>query len=157
MRSADYLAEQQVPFDPLPHAPAFRATRRARWLRTPGREVAKSVLLYASDGFVVAVLRSTHEVDLGAIAREWGGPVRLATPDEAGAVFRDCEWGSVPAFGNLYGLPTLLDAGIGPDDDILFDVGSHFAVVRMTCRDYERLTGALRVDLARPVTSQAGR
>jgi Ala-tRNA(Pro) deacylase len=154
MRSADYLAAQRVPFDALPHAPAFCASRRARWLRTAGREVARAVLMVGPDGPFLVVLRSTHEIDLTALARHWGGPLRLARPDEAAAVFLDCEWGAVPAFGNLYGLPTLLDAGIESQDEIVFEVGSHFAGVRMACRDYERLTGALRLDCCRPVKSR---
>src|SRR4051812_42860880 len=117
MRVVNYLADQRVRFDPLPHAPAFSASRRARWLRTPGRQVARAVLLVGPGGCFLAVLRSTHEIALNELTRHWGGPLRLARLDEAAAVFRDCEWGAVPAFGNLYGLPTVLDDGIHPEDD----------------------------------------
>jgi Ala-tRNA(Pro) deacylase len=152
MRVANYLSAQNVPFDPLAHAPAFCASRRARWLRTPGQYVARAVLLVGPDGYLLAVLRSTHEIDLTELARRFPGPLRLARIDEAVEVFRDCEWGAVPAFGNLYGLPTVLDAGMDSDDEIVFEIGSHFADVLMTCGEFERLTGACRVDFARPLT-----
>lgn len=148
MRATSYLADQHVPFDPLPHAPAFCASRRARWLRSPGREVARAVLLVGPDGPFLAVLRCTHEIDLDALARHWGGPIRLARLDEAAAVFRDCEWGAVPAFGNLYGLPVVLDAGLR-EEEVVFEIGSHFADVRLSARTFEQLTGAFRVDFAR--------
>ena len=45
MRVADYLADQQVSFEALLHAPAFSASKRARSLRVAGRDVAKAVLL----------------------------------------------------------------------------------------------------------------
>src|SRR5262245_32881176 len=153
MRVTNYLSAQNVPFDPLAHAPAFCASRRARWLRTPGRDVARAVLLVGPEGFLLAVLRSTHEIALDDLARLCGGPLRLASIDEAVAVFRDCEWGAVPAFGNLYGLTTVLDDGIHPHDEIAFEIGSHFADVRMTCGEFERLTGASRMSFARPVRS----
>ena len=82
-------------------------------------------------------------------ARARGVTVRLARPEESARVFRDCEWGAASAFGNLYGLPTILDAGFAAADQLVFEIGSHFADVRLSCRDYERLTGAMRLDFAR--------
>jgi Ala-tRNA(Pro) deacylase len=155
MRSTSYLAEQRVAFDPIAHAPAFCASRRASWLRTPGREVAKAVLLAGPDGLFLAVLRATHEVALDELSGLWSGTVRLASAEESARVFRDCEWGAASAFGNLYGLPTILDAGLDAGDRIVFEVGSHFAGVRLTCRDFERLTGALRLDFTRPLPRRA--
>ena len=151
MRIADYLAVQQVPFDSLPHAPAFSASKRARRLRVPGAEVAKAVLVSGPEGFFLTILPATHEIDLGLLARHWGGPVRLARVEEASRLFFDCEWGAVPAFGNLYGLPTLLDASLPCSSWVVFDAGSHFQDVRLYCEDFERLTGALRLAFARPI------
>jgi Ala-tRNA(Pro) deacylase len=152
VRVADYLAQEQIDFDPIPHAPAFCASRRARWLSTPGHRIAKAVLLCGPDGFFLAVLRATHEVALDELSALWGGPVRLAGAEESARIFRDCEWGAASAFGNLYGLPTVLDAGFAPVDQLVFEIGSHFADVRLSCRDYERLTGAMRLDFARQVS-----
>jgi Ala-tRNA(Pro) deacylase len=151
MRTADYLADQQVPFVPLRHAPAFSASKRARSLGVAGREVAKSVLLVTEEGPFLAVLPATHEIDLAELARHWGGAVRLARVDEAARLFYDCEWGAVPAFGNLYGLTTLLDAGVPADAWMAFETGSHFEDVGLLCADFERLSGALRLGFARPI------
>src|SRR4051812_40736647 len=45
MRVPLLLAEHHVPFETLHHAPAFTAQRRAHFLRIPGRQLVKSVLL----------------------------------------------------------------------------------------------------------------
>ncbi len=150
MRSADYLARQQVPFEILPHAPALCASKRARNLRLPGREVAKAVLLIGPDGYLLAVLPATHEVDLKLLAASCGGPVHLAPFEEVVHLFSDCERGAVPAFGSLYGLPTLLDTHLTAGEVVL-EAGSHFAGVRLALDDFERLTGALRLSFARPI------
>jgi Ala-tRNA(Pro) deacylase len=150
MRSADYLARQQVPFETLPHAPAPCASKRARNLRLPGREVAKAVLLVGPDGYLLAVLAATHEIDLKLLAASCGGSLRLARAEEIGRVFPDCERGAVPAFGSLYGLPTLLDSGLTPEEVVL-EAGSQFAGVRLALADFERLSGALRLEFARPI------
>jgi Ala-tRNA(Pro) deacylase len=151
MRIADFLAEQQISFESLPHAPAFSAQKLAKYLHVKGGEVAKAVLLHGPQGFFLAVLPATHQADLAVLAAHQGGEVRLAAGDEVTRVFRDCEWGAVSPFGNLYGLPTLLDAGITPDMWIVVVAGSHVEAVRLSCRDFERLAGSVRLAFARKI------
>jgi Ala-tRNA(Pro) deacylase len=88
-------------------------------------------------------------VDLGHLARMRGGPVRLATKQEVVVTFRDCEWGVVSPFGNLYGLPTLLDEGLEQEDWIVIEAGTHFDAVRLSPRDFARLAGCERGAFAR--------
>jgi len=149
MRVAEFLQERQVPFETLLHPPAFTAQKRARFLHVPGREVAKVVLLHGPGGYVLAVLAATDRVDTGGVGLALGGPVRLADDDEIAAVFRDCEWGVVPPFGTLYGLPVLLDEGIRPDTLMVFETTMHAEAVRLLCRDFERLEHPRRLALSR--------
>jgi Ala-tRNA(Pro) deacylase len=149
MRVPEFLVAQAVPFETLLHPPAFTAQKRARFLHLPGREVAKVVLLHGPDGYVLAVVPATRHVDPERLAAALGGPVRLAEDDEIARVFHDCEWGVVPPFGTLYGLPVLLDEGITPDTLMVFETTTHAEAVRMLCRDFERLERPRRLALAR--------
>jgi Ala-tRNA(Pro) deacylase len=149
MRVPDFLLEQHIPFETLLHPPAFTAQKRAHFLRVPGRQVAKSVLLHGPEGYLLAVLPATQHVDTEQVALALGGPVRLADDDEIASVFRDCEWGVVAPFGTLYGLPVLLDAGIAPDALMVFETTTHVEAVRLRCRDFERLERPRRLALVR--------
>jgi Ala-tRNA(Pro) deacylase len=148
MRVADFLAEHQVSFETLLHAPAFTAQNRAKYLHLSGRQVAKSVLLKGQNGFFLAVLPATRHVDTDALAKALGGPVRLAADDEIADTFRDCEWGVVPPFGALYGLPVVLDEKLSPDAWMVFEGNSHVEAVRMRCRDFEELEKPRRLQFA---------
>jgi Ala-tRNA(Pro) deacylase len=152
MRLPQFLNDQSVPFETMLHPPAFTAHKRAKYLGVPGRQVAKCVLLTGRGGHVLAVLPATHRVDLGAVARAVGGPVRLANADEIADVFRDCEWGALAPFGTLYGLKTLLDTLVDPETLIVFAAQRHAVAIRMRCRDFERLERPRRLAFARPVT-----
>jgi Ala-tRNA(Pro) deacylase len=149
MRVSAFLSDQGVAFETVPHPPAFTAQRRASYLRVPGRQVAKCVLLTGRGGPVLAVLPATHRVDLDAVGRALGGPVRLAGPDEIADVFRDCEWGALAPFGTLYGLTTLLDASVDPDAPLVFEAHRHALAIRMRCRDFERLERPRRLAFGR--------
>jgi Ala-tRNA(Pro) deacylase len=149
MRVPDFLVARDVPFETLLHPPAFTAQKRARFLHLPGREVAKVVLLHGPEGYVLAVLPAPRHIDPERVALALGGPVRLADDDEIARVFPDCEWGVVPPFGTLYGLPVLLDESITPDTLMVFETTTHVEAVRMLCRDFERLEHPRRLPLAR--------
>jgi Ala-tRNA(Pro) deacylase len=149
MRMNQYLEEQQVPFETLLHPPAFTAQRRAKYLRVPGRQVAKSVLFKGPDGYFLAVLPATQQVDTRRLAEHLGGPVRLANRDEVAAVFTDCEWGVAAPFGTQYGLPIFLEESLPGDLAIVLELHTHFEAVRLRCRDYERLEHPRRLRFAR--------
>jgi Ala-tRNA(Pro) deacylase len=148
MRVSDYLAEQRVRFESLPHPPAFSAQQRAKRLHIPGRRVAKCVLLTGPGGLVLAVLPATRQIDTEALGRALGGPVRLADDREVARVFCDCEWGVVPPFGRLYGLPTVLEESLAVDDMIVFEGNTHVEAIRLRCGDFERLERPRRLHFA---------
>jgi Ala-tRNA(Pro) deacylase len=149
MRIADFLAQERVAFEPLPHPPAFTAQKRAKSLHVAGSRVAKSVLLRGPGGYLLAVLPATHTVDTDVLAGALGGPVRLAGDREIAEVFRDCEWGVVPPFGALYGLPTLLDDSLPPDALLVLQTNTHVDAVRLRCEDFERLERPRRLRFGR--------
>jgi len=147
----DYLIEQRIDFERLPHPPAYSAHKRAKYLGMPGKQIAKSVLLAGPTGYLLAVLPATHQVDTKALAEQLGGPVRLANVGEAARMFGDCEWGVVPAFGTPYGIGTVLDDAIDPDAQIVLETHTQFEAVRLCCRDFERLENPRRLRFARRI------
>jgi Ala-tRNA(Pro) deacylase len=150
MRIAAFLEDQRVAYESLPHAPAFSAQKRAKYLHVPGRQVAKSVLLRGPDGLLLAVLPANLHLDPYLLSVALGGPVRLANDAETAAIFADCEWGVVPPFGSLYGLPTVLDRSLDPRAMIVFEGQTHGQAVRMRCADFERLERPRRLRFAAP-------
>jgi Ala-tRNA(Pro) deacylase len=139
MRVAEFLHDQRVAFETVVHPPAFTAQKRAKYLHIPGRQVAKSVLLAGPTGFVLAVLAATHQVDIAAVSRVLGYPLRLANHLEVADLFRDCEWGALAPFGTLYGLVTIVDESLDPDAQIVFEAQMHAVTISMHYRDFAHL------------------
>ena len=150
MRVLQFLSEQHIDFEPLVHPPAYTAQKRAKYLHLSGKQVAKTVLLVGPQGYLLAVLPATHHVDTALLSLKLGGPVRLASDEEIGGVFQDCEWGVVAPFGTLYGMPTILDKSLASDSWIVFEANTHAEAIRMRCRDFEDLEKPERLSFARP-------
>ena len=149
MRVLQFLSEQHIAYEPLMHPPAYTAQKRAKYLRVTGKQVAKTVLLVGPDGYLLAVLPATHHIDTTALSRKLGGPVRLATDEEIGDVFCDCEWGVVAPFGTLYGIQTILDDSLSSESWIVFEANTHAEAIRMRCQDFEELEKPERLSFAR--------
>jgi Ala-tRNA(Pro) deacylase len=81
---------------------------------------------------------------------------RLATGQELGQLFPDCELGAMPPFGNLYGVPVYLDSSLAPEDLIAFNGGTHRDVVHMRTSLYRYLVNPTVISLAREAVLRHG-
>ena len=53
-------------------------------------------------------------------------------------------------FGRLYGLPTIMDESLNPDDLIVFEGHTHAEAIRLRGRDFQILERPQRLAFARP-------
>jgi len=137
MRVDEFLTSRRIPFEILYHRPAYTANRIAQLLHVSGKEMAKTVVLRTSKGYMLAVLPASCRIDLEELRQELSeGQVSLASESEIAQIFPDCELGAMPPFGSLYQLPTWVDESLTKDEEIVFEGQSHEEAIRMNCRDY---------------------
>ena len=86
------------------------------------------------------VLPASFQVDLTALRRAVGvREAELASEREFKQHFPDCETGAMPPFGNLYGIPVYVDETLTEDQEIAFNAGSHYELIRLAYADFDRL------------------
>jgi Ala-tRNA(Pro) deacylase len=142
-----YLRKEGVSFDTLTHSVAYTAQEVAAAQHTPGRQLAKVVLVDADGELVMLVLPASCRVDFPKAKAVLGASkVRLAREEEFGGTFTDCEVGAMPPFGNLYDLPTYVDSSLAEAEEIVFKVGAHNTSMKMRFSDYEGLVHPEVVD-----------
>jgi len=154
MYLVDYLRSHRVWFKTLLHPPASSAAKLASSLHVPGRAVAKTVLVKAGGDYVLTVLPATSRIDMNRLCLALNlepGAVRLATAEEVARWFPNCEPGAFPPFGRLYGLATILDAGLADQFEIVFGANTRHEGVRMRFADYEAVEAPLRASFADPI------
>ena len=133
----EHLISTGVGYTLSDHEPAFTAQELAGAEHVPGRMVAKPVILWAGGELVMAVVPATEWIDLDVAAASLLVPtVAMAREDEFSERFSDCERGSEPPFGNLYGMRTLIDVALSITSEMVFPAGSHSRSMRMTTADY---------------------
>ncbi len=138
-RLKSFLDENQVPYSLLTHTTAYTAQGAAATMQISGKELAKSVVLWAGEEMILAVLPAPNHVRLEKLATEVGKSVRLATEQEFSSLFPDCELGAMPPFGSLYNLPVYVDESPAADEAIVFNAGTHRDAIRMRYDDFLRV------------------
>lgn len=144
-----FLREHQIAFRLMTHAPVFTSEEAARVRGTPIQAGAKALVLLAADRPVHAVLPAALRADNAKLRAILGTrTLRFATPEELLAL-TGCLPGAVPPFGNLFGLPVLVDEALAAREEIVFNAGSNAVSILMRAADFLRHSGAEVHSLAR--------
>jgi Ala-tRNA(Pro) deacylase len=134
-----FLETQSVPYDVLEHRRTGCSARTADASHVPGECLAKGVVVKHRDGYILAIVPASRQVRLQEVGRWLDRPVALATEEEIGGLFPDCEHGAVPPIAAAYGLRSVIDTSLEGHEDIYFEGGDHLALVHVTGRQFHRL------------------
>jgi Ala-tRNA(Pro) deacylase len=99
------------------------------------------VILEDDLGYVMVVLPSNRQVNLGELHRQLNRNLGLATESELGSLFTDCETGALPAMGPAYGLETVVDDLLAEQPDIYFEAGDHEQLIHVSAEAFQMLLG----------------
>lgn len=133
------LEESAVDYERIPHPRAYTAQRLAAVEHVKGRNHAKVVMVKTSKGLLMTVLPSDRRVDLERLADIEGDDVELAKEEEFAPLFPDCDLAALPPFGDLYGLPVLMDESFKEGDLVVFEAGTPHDAIKLDHDDFIHL------------------
>ena len=141
----DYIDNQGVAYETLDHHRTATSSQTAQAAHVPGKRLAKGVVVHHEMGYLLAVVPSTHQIELSTLQGVMDRRLGLASEDEVGALFSDCEIGAIPPVGSAYDVPVILDEGLGDASDVYFEGGDHKTLVHVSGPDFRRLMKDARV------------
>jgi Ala-tRNA(Pro) deacylase len=139
-RLRQFLDSEGVRYDVVSHPRTSTSSQSAEVAHIPGNQVAKSVVVHHELGYILAVVPSTHRVELGTLQDLLDKRLGLATEGEVTTLFDDCEAGAIPPVGAAYGVPVILDQSLGDVSDLYFEGGDHKSLVHVSSDAFRLLT-----------------
>jgi Ala-tRNA(Pro) deacylase len=139
LKLQEYLNDQSISYEVMMHELTNSSTRTAQASHVPGDRLAKGVVLTKEGGFVLAVLPSSFRVRLDVIEDMLRCPVSLATEDEIGSLFPDCEVGAVPPIGAAYALDCVVDESLEQQGDLYLEGGDHRSLIHIDHSQFHEL------------------
>lgn len=141
----DYIAGKGIHYDTVAHHRTSTSSQSAQAAHISGRKLAKSVLLHHEKGYALAVVPSSHRLEIDTLQDVIDGRLGLASEDEVGELFSDCDIGAVPPVGAAYDVPVILDESFDGEGDVYFEGGDHKTLVHVTGGDFRNLLQGARV------------
>lgn len=138
-RVRQFLDESGIPFETVAHPRTASSAETAQAAHVPGDCLAKTVVIHHEDGYALAVVPSSHRVDLGSLQNVIDRRMGLASEDEIKVLFDDCDTGAVPPLGEVYGLRTLVDSSLDKKQNIYFEGGDHKTLVKISGIHFDKL------------------
>lgn len=150
-----YLRENGVGFEVHEHPSTFTAQQTAAAEHVPGRRFAKVVMVMADDQLRMLVMPAPELVDRERTRAAIGAKeVRIARESDFGSTFADCDLGAMPPFGNLYGVPVIVDASLGESERMSFKAGMHTTTMTIRYKDFLSLVNPQVIELGvQPATA----
>ena len=147
----EYLDDNNVRYVNVTHSTAFTAQDVAQSAHIPGKEMAKSVIVWMDGAMAMVVLPASSMIDFTKL-KEFSQTknVELASESEFKDRFPDCEVGAMPPFGNLFNMRVIADTALSEDREISFNAGSHHELIRLPYANFEQLVKPALGSLAVP-------
>jgi Ala-tRNA(Pro) deacylase len=139
-----HLEGQGVDYEVRSHPPTSSSSETAQSAHVSGDRVAKTVVLRDGDGYLLAVLPASHHLSLEMLQAWLGRPVALASEQEMGKLFPDCDLGAIPPTGDAYGLDMVLEESLAGLDEVHFEGGDHRNLVKVGGDQFRRLMSGAR-------------
>src|SRR4029450_1593487 len=104
-RLTEFLDSHAIKYVTIVHSRAFTAQEVAASAHIPGKELAKTVMVKLDGRMAMAVLPASAKINFDLLKNAAGASrVELSSEREFKDLFPECETGSMPPFGNLYGM-----------------------------------------------------
>jgi len=134
-----YLADNGIAYDILPHPHTSSSMNTAQSAHISGKNLAKSVIIEDSDGYVMAVIPANQHLKFRKVNHALNRKMGMATESELETLFNDCELGAIPAVGNAFSMDSIIDDQLADCTDIYFEAGDHEELIHMKGSSYRKL------------------
>ena len=134
------LQRHRIPYMPIRHRLAYSAQKEAAASHVRGRHWAKTVVCFADEEPLQAVVPADQWVDLERLRVLVGAKtIRLGTEADLVRLYPSYELGAVPPFGTLMQQRVVVDKGLVGDPEMVFPAGSHTEAICMHYNDFAEL------------------
>lgn len=141
-RIASLLNADNIKYRTMEHKAAYTSKEAAEARGTELRQGCKALICRTEKGFIQAIVPGDREIDLEKLRSLIGAKkAELANAEEVREV-TGCNIGSVPPFGNLFGIEVYADAKVAENEIVAFNAGSHTTSIMMGSEDMIRAAKA---------------
>lgn len=140
------LDQMGIHYDVVDHPQSDSSRGSAYSAHIPAEQLAKGVVLKDEQGYVLAVLPATRNLNLKTLEDHLGRRLELEDEQVLPKLFPDCKLGAVPAIGSAYDMDTIVDKSLLSASEIYFESGDHEKLIHIKEGEFEKLMQGAKYD-----------
>ena len=145
----EVLNKEKMEFEVLQHKPVFTSKEAAEVRGTELKQGTKALVLRTDEGFIQACVAGNKELDIEKLQKiTLFKRIEMADAKEVRKV-TGCNIGSVPPFGNLFGLKVYFDKSVVENEVVAFNAGSHTRSIKMKAKDLVKIVNPIVGEFSR--------
>lgn len=133
------LARQGITYDIIHHRHSDSSMNVAHSAHIPASKMVKSVILEDQLGYVMALIPANQHLKIRELNSRLNRELELASEEEIGQLFKDCEIGAIPPIGSAYGMEMIMDYNLDDNDDVYIEAGNHTDLLHLNASSFQKL------------------
>ena len=151
-----FIESKGISYQPLHHPRSEHLGQAIELANAVPELCVKAIPLIDKGGPAVAVIPFPADLDLNLINETFNRQFQLLDEAHHGKLFRDCDFGALPAFSMAYGLPVMVDADMLDNDYVFSASGCACTLLKMTGVVFRTaMMGAIKGRISKWPTVQA--
>ncbi len=148
-RIKEVLNKEKIEYEVMEHKPVYTSKEAAQARGTELKQGCKALVCKTEEGFIQACVSAAKELDIEKLQKfTLFKKIELANASEVKKV-TGCNIGSVPPFGNLFGLKVYFDKSVMENDIAAFNAGSHTRSIKMKAKDLAKVVNPVMGEFSR--------
>ncbi len=132
------LDDANVSYKEMHHEAVFTSSESAKIRGTELKQGAKALIFKGDDNYFMAIISAAKKADSKKLKKITSAKnLSLASPEEVKKL-TGLDIGSIPPFGELFGLQSYLDKSLSENEFIAFNAGSHTDSIIIKYGDYKK-------------------
>ncbi len=122
----EYLKNHDIDYELVEHRQTRSSFDSSTSAHVPSAEVAKTIILQASDdSYLMSTLSVDHKLSLAQVNQLTGKNYHLLNETRLSELFPDCEQGAIPSIGEVFSLDMLVDDSLLWAKKVYIEAGDH--------------------------------
>ena len=128
---SQFVHQKGIECQPIHHARSRTYGQAIELANAVPELCLKAIMLIDRRGPAMAVIPYLAELDIDALNKMLSRQFQILPDEQVNKLFKDCESGSVPAFGMAYGMAVLIDADVLDNDHCFMQSGCSSTLLRI--------------------------
>lgn len=136
----NFLEKNKIKYEVLKHKTVYTAHDKAATLKVPEKIVGKTLILKRDGKLIFALISADKNLDKNKFKKiSKAKKIEFATEKLIKNKFKGVRVGTVPPFGNLWGIPTIADSSLKKEKEIILNGGDWQYSIKISPKDLEKL------------------